>query len=125
MAISEIFAQRRKQFTGQMIPGSIAVFASAPVRLRNGDVDFEYRQDSNFYYLTGFEEPEAICVLSPGNPKYEYVLFVRERDREREIWNGYRAGVEGAVKEFHAETAHPIAMLEELLPEFLHNAAAL
>lgn len=105
--------------------GGVAVFGSAPVRIRNGDVDFEYRQDSDFFYLTGFEEPEAVCVLAPGNPKYEYALFVRPRDKERETWNGYRAGVEGAMQDFHAEIAYTTDTLEENLPEFLYNASNL
>lgn len=105
--------------------GSIAIFAAAPVRVRNGDVEYEYRQDSDFYYLTGFEEPESICVLLPGHSKYEYVLFVRQRDREKETWTGVRAGVEGAIQSYGAEMAHPIGKLDEILPEFLQNATAL
>lgn len=105
--------------------GGVAVFGSAPVRLRNGDVDFEYRQDSDFFYLTGFEEPEAVCVLAPGNAKYEYALFVRPRDKEKEIWNGYRAGVEGAMQDYRAEIAYTTDKLEESLPEFLYNAPTL
>lgn len=105
--------------------GGVAVFGASPVRLRNGDVDFEYRQDSDFFYLTGFEEPEAVCVLAPGHSKYEYALFVRPRDKEREIWNGYRSGVEGAMQDFHAEIAYTTDSLEESLGEFLYNAPAL
>jgi len=105
--------------------GGVAFFASAPVRLRNGDVEYDYRQDSDFYYLTGFPEPEAFCVLAPGNPKHEYVLFVRPRDREKEIWNGYRAGVEGAIERYGAELAYPIDRAAEILPEFLENASSL
>jgi len=103
----------------------IAFFASAPVRLRNGDVEYEYRQDSDFYYLTGFEEPESFCVLAPGHSKHEYVLFVRPRDKEKEIWNGFRAGVEGAMERYGAELAYPIDRLTEILPEFLENAGTL
>lgn len=105
--------------------GGVAIFGSAPVRLRNGDVDFEYRQDSDFYYLTGFEEPDALCVLAPGNSKYEYALFVRPRDKEREVWNGYRAGVEGAMQDYRAEIAYTTDKLEESLGEFLYNAPSL
>ena len=121
----EVFKERRKQFMERMVSGAIAFFASAPVRPRNGDVDYEYRQDSDFFYLTGFEEPEAFCVLAPGHPKYEFVLFVRRRDKEKETWNGLRAGVEGAVQNYGAEFAHPIEQLHEILPEFLENATAL
>src|SRR5215470_1532734 len=112
----EVFVKRRREFMSRM-NGGVAFFASAPVRLRNGDVEYDYRQDSDFYYLTGFPEPEAFCVLAPGNPKHEYVLFVRPRDREKEIWNGYRAGVEGAIERYGAELAYPIDRAAEILPE--------
>ena len=105
--------------------GGIAVFSSAPVRHRNHDVEYEYRQDSDFYYLTGFEEPDSFCVLAPGHRRHEYVLFVRPRDREKETWNGYRAGVEGAIQNFGAEMAYTNDQLEEMLTEMLQNAPAL
>ena len=108
-----------------MNPGGVAFFASAPVRLRNGDVEYDYRQDSDFYYLTGFPEPEAFCVLAPGNSKHEYLRFARARDPEKEIWNGYRAGVEGAIERYGAEMAYPIDRVTEILPEFLENASSL
>jgi Xaa-Pro aminopeptidase len=120
----KIFAQRRKEFMSRM-SGGVAIFAAAPVRQRNSDVDYEYRQDSDFYYLTGFEEPESICVLSPGHPKYEYILFVRPRDKEKETWTGIRAGVEGAMQNYGAEMAHTIDQIDEILPEFLQDAPAL
>lgn len=105
--------------------GGVAVFASAPVRMRNHDVEYEYRQDSDFYYLTGFEEPESVCVLAPGHRRHEYVLFVRPRDREKETWNGYRAGVEGAIQRYGAEMAYTNDQVEEILTEMLQNAPAL
>lgn len=120
----EMFERRRKEFMEKM-NGGVAIFGSTPVYIRNGDVDHEYRQDSDFYYLTGFEEPESICVLAPGNAKHEFLLFVRPRDREKEIWNGYRAGVEGAMQNFGAEMAYTIDRLEEMLPEILYNAPTL
>lgn len=120
----EIFAKKRKEFMGKM-NGGVAIFASAPVRPRNNDVDYDYRQDSDFYYLTGFEEPESIAILAPGHPKYEYVLFVRPRDKEKEIWNGFRAGTEGAIQKYGAEMAQTIDKLEEILPEFLENTPTL
>ena len=120
----QVFADRRKEFMRRMQDG-VAFFASAPVRTRNGDVEYEYRQDSDFFYLTGFEEPESFCVLAPGNPKHEFVLFVRQRDKEKETWTGLREGIEGAILNYGAELAHPIEKLEEILPEFLQNAPAL
>lgn len=105
--------------------GGIAIFPSAEVFHRNHDVEHEYRQDSNFYYLTGFEEPDSVCVLAPGHRRHEYVLFVRNRDREKEVWNGYRAGVEGAIQQHGAEMAYTNDQLDEMLTEMLQNAPAL
>jgi Xaa-Pro aminopeptidase len=119
-----VFERRRKEFMTKM-KGGVAIFPSAPVRNRNGDVDYDYRQDSDFFYLTGFEEPESFCVLLPGNAKYEYLLFVRNRDKEKEIWNGLRSGVEGAIEKFRADMAFTVDRLEEILPEFLQNAPVL
>ena len=109
----------------QKMQGGIAVFAAAPMRNRNSDVDHEYRQDSDFFYLTGFDEPESFCVLAPGNQKHEYLLFVLPRDKEKETWTGVRAGVEGAIQQFGAEMAHTTDKLEEILTELLQNAPAL
>ena len=78
---------------------------AAPLALRNNDVDHAYRQDSDFYYLTGFDEPESVLVLDTrSDPAFR--LFVRPRDPEREVWDGPRAGVEGAVEQFGADVAH-------------------
>ena len=93
------FQRRRRELMEQMEPNSIAILAAAPERTRNRDVEHPYRQDSDFWYLSGFPEAEAVMVLLPGREHGEYVLFCRERDRAREIWNGYRAGPEGAVAE--------------------------
>jgi len=90
------FARRRKQLMALMEPNSIAIVPAAPERQRSRDTDYHYRQDSDFLYLSGFEEPQAVLVLMPGREHGEFVLFVRERNREREIWDGYRAGPEGA-----------------------------
>ncbi len=109
----------------RMQSGSIAILAAAPASIRNGDVEHEYRQDSDFFYLTGFEEPEALCVLLPGHPRHEYVLFVLQRDKEKETWTGLRSGVEGAIQDFNAEMAHGIEKLDDIVPEFLQNASAL
>ena len=91
-----VFAERRRQLMATLGPDAIAVFPAAPERTRSNDVEYRYRQQSDFYYLTGFAEPGALCVLQPGHADHEYVLFVRPRDRERETWTGRRAGVEGA-----------------------------
>ena len=95
---------------------AIAILPAAPVRHRNGDIEYAYRQDSHFYYLTGFPEPDAVAVLVPGRPQGEYLLFVREHDALRESWDGARAGTDGAVQRFAADDAFPIADIDEILP---------
>lgn len=99
--------------------GSALLLFSATVHLRNGDVEHTYRQHSDFFYLTGFEEPESALLLFPEEAGF--VLFVRERDREREIWDGLRAGTEGARLEFGADVSHPIGELAERLPDYLEG----
>lgn len=99
----------------------IAVLPAAPVRLRNNDVEYAYRQDSDFYYLTGFAEPESVAVLIPGRPQGEYVLFVRDRDPTRETWDGKRAGPVGARRQYGADDAFPITDLDDILPGLLEN----
>ena len=74
------YTRRRKALMAQMEPNSIAILPAAPVRLRNGDIEYVYRQDSHFHYLCGFPEPDAVAVLGPGRPQGEYLLFVREHD---------------------------------------------
>ncbi len=114
----EVFVGRRKRFMAAIEDG-VAVLPSAPVSVRSNDVEYIYRQDNDFYYLTGFAEPESVAVFAPGNPDGEFILFVRPRDREREIWTGRRAGVEGAVADFGADRAYQIDELDRVLPEIL------
>lgn len=115
------FAARRRELMDLMEPNSIAIVPAAPVRTRSRDTEYPYRQDSDFFYLSGFAEPEAVLVLIPGRPHGEFVLFCRERDRTMEIWNGYRAGPEGAVKDFGADDAFPIGDLDEILPGLIEG----
>ncbi|HKT74505.1 MAG TPA: Xaa-Pro aminopeptidase [Steroidobacteraceae bacterium] len=115
------FARRRRQLLRLMGRDCIAILPSAPVRHRNNDVEYDYRQDSDFYYVTGFSEPESVAVLIPGRPQAEYVLFVRERDSARETWDGRRAGPAGARREFGANDAFPIGDIDEILPGLLEN----
>jgi Xaa-Pro aminopeptidase len=86
------FARRRKQLMRMMGRDAIAIVPTNPERPRNRDIMYPFRPDSDFFYLTGFSEPEAVAVLAPGRPHGEYLLFCRERDLEKEIWNGRRAG---------------------------------
>ena len=115
------FSRRRRQLMELMEPESIAVIVAAPERTRNRDVHYPYRQDSDFQYLTGFPEPEAVMVLVPGRPQGEYLLFCRERNREREIWDGYRAGPEGACNQYGADDAFPIDDIDDILPGLLEG----
>ena len=117
----EIFSERRKRLIEKIGPGAIVVLPSAPVSIRSNDVEFVYRQDSDFYYLTGFAEPESVAVIAPGHKDGEFVLFVRPRDKERETWTGRRAGVEGAVIDYGADKAYTVAELDRVLAEYLHG----
>ncbi len=115
------FAKRRKQLMRIMGKGAIAILPAAPVRLRNRDVDYAYRQDSDFHYLTGFSEPESVAVLIPGRKHGEYVLFCREKDPVRETWDGRRAGPEGVVEHFGADDGFPIGDIDDILPGMIEQ----
>lgn len=117
----KVFASRRKQLMRMMGEDSIAIVPAAPVLIRNRDVEHGFRQDSDFYYLSGFEEPEAVIVLIPGRKSSQYVMFCRERDRMKEVWNGYRYGPEGVVEHFDADDAYPIDDMEEILPGLMEH----
>jgi Xaa-Pro aminopeptidase len=118
---SNEYQQRRKQLMKMIGKGGIAILPAAPERQRNNDVHYHYRPDSDFFYLTGFHEPEAVAVLVPGRKQAEYILFVRDRDATREIWDGRRAGPEGAVKQFAADDAFPINDIDEILPGLMEH----
>jgi Xaa-Pro aminopeptidase len=115
-----VFARRRRALMERMGLGSIALLPAAPSAPRNRDVQYPFRQDSDFYYLTGFPEPEAIAVLAPGG-EHEFLLFCRQRDPQMEIWHGRRAGPQGAMERYEANHAHPIAELDQWLPPLLEN----
>ncbi|MDF1589711.1 MAG: Xaa-Pro aminopeptidase [Gammaproteobacteria bacterium] len=115
------FAKRRQRLIEIMGPDSIAVLPNATVSNRNRDVDYIYRSDSNFHYLSGFDEPESVIVIVPGRPHGEYLLFCRERDLKKEIWDGYRAGQEGAIDTYGADDSYPFSDLNDILPGLLEN----
>jgi len=115
------FGRRRRQLMRLMGRDTIAIVPAAPVRHRNSDVEYPYRQDSDFQYLTGFGEPESVAVLVPGREHAQYVLFVRDRDPERETWDGRRAGTEGATRQYGADDAFPITDIDEILPGLMEN----
>ncbi len=109
------------EFMNRMDKDAVAVLFSAPEILRNGDNHFEFRQDTDFFFLTQLDEPGAVAILRPSHPEHKYVLFVRPRKRDEEIWTGVRTGVEGAVERFGADAAFEIGSLEEELPKLLEG----
>lgn len=112
-------SKRRRAVMEQVGPTGLAIIPAAPQRLRNHDVHYPYRQDSDFQYLTGFPEPESVAVLAPGRAEGEYILFCRDRDPERETWDGRRAGQEGAARDYGVDQALSIRQLDELMPQLL------
>ncbi|WP_456415801.1 Xaa-Pro aminopeptidase [Thiolapillus sp.] len=115
------FKRRRRQLMRMMGKGGIAILPAAATKLRNSDVHYPYRPDSDFYYLTGFAEPEAVAVLIPGRKQGEYILFCREKDADKERWDGAIAGQEGAVEEYGADDSFPITDLNDILPRMLEQ----
>lgn len=121
----DVFAERRAALMPQLAPGSAAILPCKPEYIRNGDVEYEYRQESNFYYLSGFEEPQSVMVLIPSAQRYKYVLFVRPRNRERETWQGFRAGTEGAMATFRADTAFVFSDFRKIITTLVPSAGTL
>ncbi|MCP5163502.1 MAG: Xaa-Pro aminopeptidase [Pseudomonadales bacterium] len=122
MSISKTeFARRRRNLMALMEPNSIAIIPSAPEQLRSRDTEYPYRQDSDFYYLSGFTEPQAVLVLAPGRRHGQYVIFCRERDPATELWHGYRAGPEGACADHAADDAFPIGDIDDILPGLIEG----
>lgn len=115
----EEYTQRRSSFIAKMEKNSIAVLPAALPKTRNSDAEYAYRQDSDFYYLSGFAEPESVVVLIPGRDEGEYLLFCRDRDPAKEVWDGYRAGPEGACSDFDANQAFSIDKLDDMLPKLM------
>lgn len=122
MSIDSSAFKARREALLRKIEGGVLILGSAPLAIRNNDVEHEYRQDSDFYYLTGFEEPESVLILSTVHAEHRTILFVRPRDPEREQWDGDRAGIEGAKTIFGADEAYPISELRQRLPEYILNA---
>jgi Xaa-Pro aminopeptidase len=119
----QIYAERRRLLAERMQTG-VAVIPTAPERPRNRDSHYPYRYDSYFHYLTGFGEPEAVLVLVAG-PEPKSILFCREKNLEREIWDGFRYGPEAARDAFSFDEAHPIGLLDEMMPKLLADQPSL
>jgi len=115
------FARRRQQLMQAAGEGSILILPAAPERVRSRDTHYPYRQDSDFWYLTGCDEPEAVLALVPGRKHGEAILFCRERDLQREAWDGSRLGPEGAVAALGLDDAYPIADIDDILPGLLEG----
>jgi Xaa-Pro aminopeptidase len=114
--------QRRREDLMQMMePKSMAILPAASMSIRNRDVHYPYRPDSDFYYLTGFGEPDAVAALIPGREQAQYILFCRERDESKERWNGPIAGQKGAVAQYGADDSFPIGDLDDILPRMLEQ----
>ncbi len=121
------FAARRARLAAAMEPGAVAVLATAPEALRNADSEYPYRHDSYFYYLTGFTEPESVLVLvaARGDTPARAILFCREKNVEREIWEGFRHGPAAARDAFGFDEAHPISELDAQMARLLADVPAL
>lgn len=117
----EIYARRRAELINQIGENDIVIVPTSPERPRNGDVVYQFRADSDFYYLCGFNEPEAVLVICPGRPQGEFVLFCREKDPFREMWDGRRAGLEGAMEVYGADDAFPYEDMHEILPGLMEE----
>ncbi|MCA9609636.1 MAG: Xaa-Pro aminopeptidase [Myxococcales bacterium] len=122
---ASIHAARRQRLLDQMGERAVAIIPSAPTAIRNNDVEHEYRQDSDLFYLTGLDEPESVLILSTAHEKHHAVLFVRPRNKEREIWDGPRIGVDGAKEHLAVDEAFEIAKLDAELGGYLSNAETL
>ena len=121
MTIYSEYRQRRENLMAKIGDGT-AIFRSAPMAVMHNDVEYAYRQDSDFFYLTGFNEPDAVAVITPHHENHKFVLFVQPKDQGKETWTGYRAGVEVAKERYGADAAFSINELNQKLPEYLKKA---
>lgn len=122
MITQEEYRFRRECFMQAIGKKNIAILRSAPVAIAHNDVEYPYRQDSDFFYLTGFHQPNAVAVFLPSQRKHKFILFVEPRDLEKEQWVGVRIGIEGAEQHFGADKAFSVEKFEQLLPKYLHHA---
>lgn len=112
--------QNRDRFA-KRLNGGVAIIPAAIPTIRTHNMEYTYRQNSNFYYLTGFEEPNSICVIAPSHPKHQFIMFVQPRDRDREIWDGKRVGVDGVIENFGADVAFPISEFDKKIPDYINK----
>jgi Xaa-Pro aminopeptidase len=121
MAMQTEYQQRRQAFMEKIGAGT-AIFRSAPTAVMHNDVEYNFRQDSDFFYLTGFDEADAVAVFAPHHEEHKFVLFVQPKDPEKETWHGYRVGIDAAKERYGADEAYPIAELDQHLPKYLEQA---
>jgi Xaa-Pro aminopeptidase len=121
MINQQVHKRRRAELGNQIGGNDIVIVPTSTVKSRNGDVEFRFRADSDFHYLTGFEEPDAVAVMCPGRANGEYVIFCREKDLQREMWDGRRAGLEGAIEFYGADDAFPYEDIGDILPGMMEE----
>ena len=121
------FSLHRNNLLNQLPPNSIAIIPAAKLQYRNGHTEYAFRQDSNFYYLTGLCEPNAICVLIKGenSNEHKFILFLAPKNKAAEIWSGTRVGEEDAKVIYHADAAYDIAKADDMIPQLLKNQQAI
>jgi Xaa-Pro aminopeptidase len=112
------YQERRQRFMTALGQG-VAIIPGAGLSVMHSDVEFPFRQESDFFYLCGFNEPDSVAIFAPNHAEHQFVLFVQPKNPEQETWTGIRAGVEGAKTIYGADEAYPISELEEKLPEYL------
>ena len=118
---SDLHASRRRRLMERLGESGAALFVASPERIRSSDTHYPYRPHSDLWYLTGFEEPGSAVLLLPGHEEHPFVMFLRKRDRDREIWDGWRVGVDGAKEHLGADAAFPIEELAEQLVKLLEG----
>ena len=112
--------QNRDRFA-KRLNGGVAIIPAAIPTIRTHNMEYTYRQNSNFYYLTGFEEPNSICVIAPSHQEHQFIMFVQPRDRDREIWDGKRVGVDGVIENFGADVAFPISEFDKKIQDYINK----
>ncbi|MGA8040436.1 MAG: aminopeptidase P N-terminal domain-containing protein [Acidimicrobiia bacterium] len=123
--MTDSFAERRRRLAEMIGPDGMAIVPAAVEVIRSKDVAFDFHQDPDFLYLTGFHEPDAVAVITPGHSDGDYTLFVRPRDPEMESWTGYRVGTDGAKERFGADQAYELSELDEVLTRYMVGRSAL
>ena len=116
------FSERRDLLADKVLEDSAIIVSAASVKSRISDTEYSYRQDSNFYYLSGYEEPESLILIRPNQDKERFIIFCRDRDPLREQWDGFRTGQEGVIQDYGADAAYSINSIDEIMPKLLEGA---